>query len=53
MKLKALRQCEWPTGTHWAAGEVRTVDVPKGTEIPPLYLVEVKAKAKAKTTKDD
>jgi hypothetical protein len=52
MKLKAIRQCEWPTGLHWSAGQVRDIEVPEGATVPPFYLVKVKASKKAKPAKE-
>ena len=50
MKLKATRRGEWPTGLHWTEGEVRTVTIPEGAELPAWLSQEREAK-KAKKAK--
>jgi hypothetical protein len=50
MKLKATRRGEWPTGLHWTEGEVRTVTIPEGADVP-AWLELAKAPKKAKKAK--
>ena len=49
MIFKSEKAGTFPAGCHWAAGDVRKLDVKKGVDVP-SWLVEVKAKAKSKKT---
>jgi hypothetical protein len=52
MKLRASRNGTWPAGCHWITGEVRTIKVAKGVELP-SWLSEAKAPTKKPAAKKD
>ena len=50
MKYTASKRGEFPTGTHWTAGESRELELPEGVEAPAWLKAGKATKAKKKTT---
>ena len=49
MKYTASKRGEFPTGTHWTAGESRELELPEGVEAPAWLKAGKASKAKKKT----
>ena len=50
MKYTASKRGEFPTGTHWTAGESRELELPEGVEAAAWLKAGKTTKAKKKAT---
>ena len=50
MRYTASKRGEFPTGTHWTAGESRELELPEGVEAPDWLKKGKTTKAKKKAS---